>query len=89
MAHLKALADIVSNGIDKIEAAVKAKNTVFPSLDEPFNADNEAIRTEVFADAVPVIAAAHQLIATLQLPAVSAATSALYVSPHPLHCGGR
>ena len=80
MAELKVLADIVSRGIDKIQAACDAKNASFPSLDEPFTSEAESIRAEVFVDAVPVIAAAHQLIATLQLPMVSAFCSATSVN---------
>lgn len=80
MAELKALAKIISSSIDKIQAACDAKNVSFPSLDEPFTPEAETIRVEVFADAIPVIAAAHQLIATLQLPIVSAFGGAVSVN---------
>lgn len=79
MTELKILADIISTGIDKIQAACDAKNAVFPPLDEPFAPESDAIRMEVYADVVPVIAAAHQLIAALQMPTIYAMSGVLSV----------
>ncbi|OCH84738.1 O-methyltransferase [Obba rivulosa] len=80
MSTIKALADIISNGVASIQAACDSRNVSFPSLDEPFTPQSNAVRQEIYSDIIPIIAAAHQLIATLQAPpayAIEKATSYL------------
>ncbi|EMD39226.1 hypothetical protein CERSUDRAFT_152302 [Gelatoporia subvermispora B] len=68
MSTVKALSDIIANGVTSIQTACDARNVSFPSLDEPFSPQSEAIRQAVFSDIKTIIAAAYQLIATLQVP---------------------
>ncbi|EMD40179.1 hypothetical protein CERSUDRAFT_151192 [Gelatoporia subvermispora B] len=72
MCTLDALLGIISNSVKTIQAKCKARGVPFPSIDEPFDPESDAIRAEVIADAAPAIAAAQQLIATLDNPGVYA-----------------
>ncbi|EMD38852.1 hypothetical protein CERSUDRAFT_151553 [Gelatoporia subvermispora B] len=77
MSTLQALVEIIANGVATIHAECDSRNAPFPSLDEPFSPESDAIRQDVYLHAIPVIAAAHQLIASLQHPSVYATSAAL------------
>lgn len=80
MSALKTLLDIIENGVKAVQAKCDARGASFPSLDQPFTPESDAIREEVMTDAAPAIAAAHQLIATLENPGVYALRNAFGVS---------
>ncbi|KAI0063931.1 S-adenosyl-L-methionine-dependent methyltransferase [Artomyces pyxidatus] len=65
---LAALASIITSGVHTLESAYSEHGVPFPSLDEPYSAgplDNDAAVT---ATTHLIIAAAHQLIATIRTP---------------------
>ncbi|KAI5117485.1 hypothetical protein M0805_009548 [Coniferiporia weirii] len=78
---LKALRDIISSSVDRILDVCTATGKDFPSLDEPIKASEfspDGIRNHPhIADNISlIVAAAFQLIATVQPPASTLATSA-------------
>ncbi|KAI0063777.1 S-adenosyl-L-methionine-dependent methyltransferase [Artomyces pyxidatus] len=79
---LKALADIISSGVQTLESAYSKKGIPFPSLDDPFQPtllDNEY---DVATATNLIVAAAHQIIATVRQPVdtVYDYASAMYMS---------
>ena len=68
ISHLRALAQLISDGCDKIESLCATREQSYPSLDDPYTPATTAIQAQMAADAAPVIAAAYQLIATLTHP---------------------
>ncbi|OCH94555.1 S-adenosyl-L-methionine-dependent methyltransferase [Obba rivulosa] len=68
MADLLALSKLIADGVAAIQSKCDARNTPFPPLDSTYTPQSDAIRMEVIADTLPIIAAANQLIATLQVP---------------------
>ncbi|OCH93672.1 O-methyltransferase [Obba rivulosa] len=71
-----ALAQIVANGVAAIQAECDSRGVSFPSLDDPYTPESDDIHRDVYSHIIPVIAAAHQLIATLQYPSMYVMTSA-------------
>ncbi|EMD33481.1 hypothetical protein CERSUDRAFT_87325 [Gelatoporia subvermispora B] len=70
VAALRALQEIISSSIDRIEESCKSRGLDFPSLDEPFTPENDAARADPAVQEASTLlaAAAHQLIATVQQP---------------------
>ncbi|KAI0057865.1 S-adenosyl-L-methionine-dependent methyltransferase [Artomyces pyxidatus] len=65
---LTALANLISSSVQTLESAYSKEGLAFPSLDEPFRPgplDNDAA---IMAATHVIIAAAHQLIATVRSP---------------------
>ncbi|EMD39709.1 hypothetical protein CERSUDRAFT_112014 [Gelatoporia subvermispora B] len=79
MSVIKELARIINEGVNTIQSKCDASGKPFPSLDEPYTPESDAVRIQVIADALPIIAAANQLIATLQIPAMSIIVASGYV----------
>ena len=65
---LSALSEIISTGLKTIEETYAKHGVPYPSLDEPFRPDTVQ-DPAVMASAAAVIAAASQVIATIQMPA--------------------
>ncbi|EMD37634.1 hypothetical protein CERSUDRAFT_114284 [Gelatoporia subvermispora B] len=65
---LVALAHIILNGVTSIQKKCNEEGTAFPSLDEQFTVQTEAARRQFMPEVIPVMAAAHQLLASLQAP---------------------
>ncbi|EMD35487.1 hypothetical protein CERSUDRAFT_116232 [Gelatoporia subvermispora B] len=82
MADLETLASIISRGVATIQTKCAERGTKFPTLDDPFSLAGEAVRQSVFGDTMAVIAAAHQLIATLQPPGQFAGTIVGHIQPN-------
>ena len=90
--ELRALRDIISSSIDNILNVCAETGKDFPSLNEPIHPSEftpDGIRNHPqVADAIgPAVAAAFQLIQTLQSPPVTLTTSAFRVG-YPLHRDG-
>ena len=68
MSSLQALAQLISNGVAKIESSCAADGQSYPSLDDPLTLESSRIQTQYTSEAAPIIAAAYQLIATLTQP---------------------
>ncbi|KZT30015.1 S-adenosyl-L-methionine-dependent methyltransferase [Neolentinus lepideus HHB14362 ss-1] len=83
-ATLLTLADIISSGVRAIHNVYSGQGMEFPSLNEPYTLDSEALRNEdqVQDACVTIAAAAFQLIATIRQPQTSIfnATCAYYLS---------
>ncbi|TCD62058.1 hypothetical protein EIP91_007517 [Steccherinum ochraceum] len=65
---LSPLLKVISHGIASIEAGCAARGVSYPSLDTPLTPQSLAIQESFVTEALPVIAAAHQLMATLMNP---------------------
>lgn len=83
--ELRALANLINDSVEKIEAACKAGPKSYPLLDDSFTPDSEAIRKDptVAAEGDIIVAAATQLIAAVRPPSVSLTVHALQVSMFP------
>ncbi|EMD39048.1 hypothetical protein CERSUDRAFT_47409 [Gelatoporia subvermispora B] len=81
MSTISSLAKIIAEGVANIQAGCDSRNVSFPSLDESPTAESEAIRQEVYSHVIPVIAAAHRLIATLQHPSLYAVSTVMSLVP--------
>ena len=72
---LRRLSAIISDAVDKIEEQSANAGHPYPSLNEPFDPTNpsEALTVDpvVLQNAMLLIAAANQLIATVRLPATT------------------
>ena len=68
MSSIAALAQIIASGVATIEAGCANKHVQYPSLDDDPTPESLAIQDEFSQNALPVIAAAHQLMATLMPP---------------------
>ncbi|KAH8102740.1 S-adenosyl-L-methionine-dependent methyltransferase [Cristinia sonorae] len=66
--HLTALLQIISDGVNSIEADCNSRNLQYPTLEDPLTPDSIALQEGYAQDALPVIAAAYQLMATLMSP---------------------
>ena len=66
--QLSALVKIIASGVDNIQASCAARGVVYPTPDVPLSPETEALQNELSAQAAPALAAAYQLIATLQHP---------------------
>lgn len=86
-AELLALRDIITSSIDAIVDACRATGVDFPSLDDPvqlseFAPDGIRNRPEVVPHVASIVAAATQLVKTVQPPALTLATDAFKVSSY-------
>lgn len=68
MSSIAALTQIIASGVAAIEAGCASKNIQYPSPDDVPTPESLAIQEEFSQNALPVIAAAHQLMATLMSP---------------------
>ncbi len=85
-ADLSKLRDIIVGAVDSILGVCAARDIAFPSLDSPADASEYAkdgVRNDpTVSEAISLgVAAAAQLIATLQPPAMTLYSSAARVSP--------
>ncbi|TCD62059.1 hypothetical protein EIP91_007518 [Steccherinum ochraceum] len=62
---LPALLRIITNGITAIESSCTQRGIRYPSLDDSLTPESLAIQESLAEEALPVIAAAHQVMATL------------------------
>ena len=81
---LKALRDIISSSVDSIVDICESEGKPFPSLNEPvqlseFTPDGIRNNTKVLDAVGLIVAAATQLIATVNPPSVTLTTSAFRV----------
>ncbi|TCD62062.1 hypothetical protein EIP91_007521 [Steccherinum ochraceum] len=65
---LSALLRIITNGITAIESSCAKRGVHYPSLDDALTLDSVAIQESLVEEALPVIAAAYQVVATLMSP---------------------
>jgi sugar phosphate isomerase/epimerase len=76
---LRQLANIISESVEQIDAAMEKTNLEYPSLDVPFNpfspAEAASMSHEVRAAAALAIAACGQLSAIVNIPAVTLYTT--------------
>lgn len=68
MSTLDALVQIIATGVKNIQSAATQRAMAYPTTDAPLSPDGEQLQTELAGQAAPVLAAAWQLIATLQHP---------------------
>lgn len=70
---LRSLLGLIKSSVENIEKACIANDQPFPALDTPFSMESEAVRMtpEVQLASGIVVAAASQLIATVQHPIAS------------------
>lgn len=68
MSQLEALAKIIANGVQGIEAKCAERGVAYPTPDVVCTPETDKIQNELSSDATPIIAAAYQLIATLSHP---------------------
>lgn len=80
---------IITDGVKAIEAGCEKRNVNYPSLDDPLTPESIAIQESFFQDALPVIAAAHQLVATLMSPYGYYSSQGLALSICPLPATGK
>jgi len=75
------LSKLISDAAAHIDSVCKARNTTFPSLDEPFNPATETIRMdpEVMGSLATLTSSADQLIATAWVPALTLLSTTLSV----------
>ena len=66
--QLSALVQIIAAGVQDIQSQCAARGVAFPHTDAPLTADAEAIVNEFAPQVAPIVAAAQQLVATLQHP---------------------
>ena len=66
--QLSALIQIINAGMLDIQAKCTARGVSYPTTDVPLSPETEALQNEFAAQTAPVLAAAYQLIATLQHP---------------------
>ena len=71
--QLRALADLIVKSVDAIEASCSARDVSFPSLDESFSPESEAVRMhpDVLPNIAVAAAAAYQLYCTIRAPATN------------------
>jgi hypothetical protein len=67
--QLRALLNIISAGIDEVEAAYAAENKSFPTLDDPWTPESIPLEQKLAGTQTLVAAAAYQL-HMLMVPAV-------------------
>lgn len=79
--NIHALLDLIKASVEDIEQVYTTSGQPFPSLDEPFTLESEAIRMSphVQKASSAIVAAAAQLIACVRPPPFSAMISALQV----------
>ncbi|KAI0063775.1 S-adenosyl-L-methionine-dependent methyltransferase [Artomyces pyxidatus] len=65
---LKALANLISSSVQTLESAYSKKGVAFPSLDDPFQPGSLNNEPDVETATNLIIAAAHQIIATVRQP---------------------
>ncbi|GJE88172.1 hypothetical protein PsYK624_042550 [Phanerochaete sordida] len=68
MSTLDALVAVITAGVHDIQAAAAARGASYPGTDAPPSAAGDALQADLAARAAPVVAAAWQLVATLQHP---------------------
>ena len=68
MSQLDALAQIITTGIKNIESKLAERGASYPTPQVICDPESDAIQNEFSSQASPIIAAAHQLIATLSHP---------------------
>ena len=80
--QLRKLSDIIVASVDRIEDELRARDLDFPSLDTAYTEKSEAARTipEIYKEATLITAAAGQLAAISQPPAVKIIEMARAVS---------
>ena len=66
--QLLTLAQIIATGVQDIQSQCAARGVAYPQMDERLTAESEAIVNECAAQVAPIVAAAQQLVATLQHP---------------------
>ena len=66
MSSLDALVQIIADSIKDIQSKCAEHGTAYPTLDVPPSPETDKIQAELAAQAAPALAAAYQLIATLQ-----------------------
>ena len=75
------LAQLILDSAKRIDGVCKERNVTFPSLNEPFTPDGEAIRMDpqVAMSIALITASADQLIATAAMPAMTVLVNAMSV----------
>ena len=66
--QLSALVQVIAAGVQEIQAKCATRGVPYPATDVPLSPETDATQNELAGDAAPVLAAAYQLIATLQHP---------------------
>lgn len=71
--ELRALVNLLSASVDKIEASLDARSQTFPVSAEPFNPQTEAVRMapDIAEQTATIVAAASQLVFAARMPALS------------------
>lgn len=92
-APLRSLLSLISSSLDTLESSCKSINVPWPSLDEPVYvsqtglSSNDALRLQneaIGQASATIVAAAIQLVHTLNEPGMIAANNATGVSEHAL-----
>ena len=85
-AELLALAELIKSSVDNIVKVFKENNQPYPSLDQPFSPQTEALRSshELEKDTNVLIGAASHLIAAARPSFVSLLWSSMQVRPTQL-----
>lgn len=75
--ELRALSNLIQSSVEKIEAALASRSQTFPSMDDPFTLESEAVRMspDVLGPGSIIIAAAAQLISCVRVPALTVLTT--------------
>ncbi|KAJ3553407.1 hypothetical protein NM688_g3631 [Phlebia brevispora] len=68
MATLTALLQIITDGLNELQAACAANGDSYPTLNDVYSTESNMVQNKYAADVAPVIAAAYQLIALLTNP---------------------
>lgn len=66
MSSLDALVQIIADSVKGVQAKCAERGMAYPTLEVPPSPETDKLQVELAAQAAPAIAAAYQLIATLQ-----------------------
>lgn len=66
MSALEALAQIITSSVKDIQSKCAERGVSYPTLDVPPSPETDQLQAEFMDQAAPAMAAAYQLIATLQ-----------------------
>ena len=87
MSTLEALAQIISNGVNDIQAKCAERGLSYPDPNVLCSPESDSVQNQFSSESAPVIAAAYQLIATLSHPQPYLLGMGLWVRPCPLFLG--